>query len=549
MAPLLLLVSTFLLATLLLVLLATKLSKPPAVRGKTSSSTGRHSQLPLPPGPRGVPVFGNLFQLGTKPHHTLHALSRVYGPLLHLRLGSTHVVVASNAATAAACLKTHDANFSSRPPNAGATYIAYDRQDLVWAPYGPRWRMLRRICTLHLFSPKALEDFRGIRQQEVGRLVARLAAANEDDGQAFQVGNWLTMCAANVLTRAMLGRRLFVSEVDRTKGCTGEAGARGSHDEDLRMAKEFKDMALELMQLAGEFVVGDFLPALSWLDPKRVVSKMKDLNRRLDCFLSSILQEHKKRSSSDDRKDMLSVLIGLQKSADGDQEAKLNDTEIKALLLDLFSAGTDTTSSTLEWALAELLRHPDLLRQAQQELDAVVGRGRLVCESDLGDLPLLNAIVKETFRLHPSTPLSLPHLASEDCEVGGYLVPAGATLLVNVWAISRDPAAWPDPLEFRPARFLPGGKAENVDVRGTHFEIIPFGAGRRICAGMNWGLRMVHLMAATLIHAFHWELPSDQKPGDINMEEAYGLTLQRSAPLLVRPTPRLDPAAYVTDAI
>ncbi|KAI7978982.1 Flavonoid 3'-monooxygenase [Camellia lanceoleosa] len=334
----------------------------------------RHPR-PLPPGPKPWPVIGNLPHLGTMPHHSIAAMARTYGPLMHLRLGLVDVVVAASASVAAQFLKTHDANFSSRPPNSGAKHIAYNYQDLVFAPYGPRWRMLRKICSVHLFSTKALDDFRHVRQ-------------------------------------------------------------------------------------------------------------------------------------------------------------------------DLFTAGTDTSSSTVEWAIAELIRHPKMLAQAKQELDSVVGPNRQVTESDLAQLTFLQAIIKETFRLHPSTPLSLPRMASDSCEINGYFIPKGSTLLVNVWAIARDPDAWAEPLEFQPERFLPGGEKPNADVRGNDFEVIPFGAGRRICAGMSLGLRMVQLLTATLVHAFDWDLADGQSAEKLNMDEAYGLTLQRAAPLMVHPRPRLAPHVY-----
>ncbi|GFZ17018.1 Cytochrome P450 superfamily protein [Actinidia rufa] len=212
---------------------------------------------------------------------------------------------------------------------------------------------------------------------------------------------------------------------------------------------------------------------------------------------------------------------------------------------DLFAAGTDTSSSTVEWAIAELIRHQKILAQAQQELNSVVGLDRVVTESDLAQLTYFQAIIKETFRLHPSTPLSLPRIAAESCEIKGYFIPKGSTLLVNVWAIARDPDIWADPLEFRPERFLPGGEKANVDIRGNDFEIIPFGAGRRICAGMSLGLRMVQLLTATLIHCFNWDLPEGQLAEKLNMDEAYGLTLQRAKSLMVHPRPRLAPHVYL----
>ncbi|WVZ72640.1 hypothetical protein U9M48_021065 [Paspalum notatum var. saurae] len=491
-------------------------------------------KAPLPPGPRGWPVLGNLPQLGSKPHHTMCALAREYGPLFRLRFGSAEVVVAASAGVAAQFLRAHDANFSSRPPNSGAEHVAYNYQDLVFAPYGARWRALRKLCALHLFSAKALDDLRGVREGEVALMVRQLAATRQGGGgseAAVALGQVANVCATNTLARATVGRRVFA--VDGGEG-----------------AREFKEMVVELMQLAGVFNVGDFVPALAWLDPQGVVAKMKRLHRRYDGMMDGIIREVNKAADAHGNKDLLSVLLARMREqqplADG-EDGTINETDIKALLLNLFTAGTDTTSSTVEWALAELIRHPDVLAKAQQELDAVVGRGRLVSESDLPRLTYLPAVIKETFRLHPSTPLSLPRVAAAECEVAGYRIPRGTTLLVNVWAIARDPEAWGpgDPLEFRPARFLPGGSHAGVDVKGSDFELIPFGAGRRICAGLSWGLRMVTLMTAALVHALDWELPDGVDADKLDMEEAYGLTLQRAVPLMVRPAPRLMPSAYV----
>nr|ACO35754.1 flavonoid 3'-hydroxylase [Dahlia pinnata] len=476
----------------------------------------------LPPGPTPWPIVGNLPHLGTIPHHSLARLAVKYGPLMHLRLGFVDVVVAASASVAAQFLKTNDAIFASRPPNSGAKHIAYNYQDLVFAPYGPRWRMLRKICSVHLFSAKALDDFRHIRQEEVAILTRALIGAGES---TVKLGQLLNVCTTNALARVMLGRRVF-----------GDTG-------DLK-ADEFKDMVVQLMVLAGEFNIGDFIPALDWLDMQGIAKKMKKLHAQFDSFLNAILEEHKSGNGrTSGHGDLLSTLIALKDDADG-EGGKLSDIEIKALLLNLFVAGTDTSSSTVEWAIAELIRHPRMLKQAQEEMDNVVGRDRLVSESDLSQLPFLQAIVKETFRLHPSTPLSLPRISSENCEVDGYHIPKGSTLLVNVWAIARDPKMWADPLEFRPARFLPGGEKPNVDVKGNDFEVIPFGAGRRICVGISLGLRMVQLLVATSVQTFDWELANGLKPEKLNMNEAYGLTLQREEPLVVHPKPRLAPHVY-----
>nr|VDD34316.1 unnamed protein product [Brassica oleracea] len=478
----------------------------------------------LPPGPNPWPIIGNLPHMGPKPHQTLAAMVTTYGPILHLRLGFADVVVAASKSVAEQFLKVHDANFASRPPNSGAKHMAYNYQDLVFAPYGQRWRMLRKISSVHLFSAKALEDFKHVRQEEVGTLMRELARANT---KPVNLGQLVNMCVLNALGREMIGRRLFGADADHK-------------------AEEFRSMVTEMMALAGVFNIGDFVPALDCLDLQGVAGKMKRLHKRFDAFLSSILEEHEAMKNGQDQKhtDMLSTLISL-KGTDFDGEGgTLTDTEIKALLLNMFTAGTDTSASTVDWAIAELIRHPEIMRKAQEELDSVVGRGRPINESDLSQLPYLQAVIKENFRLHPPTPLSLPHIASESCEINGYHIPKGSTLLTNIWAIARDPDQWTDPLSFRPERFLPGGEKAGVDVKGNDFELIPFGAGRRICAGLSLGLRTIQLLTATLVHGFEWELARGVTPEKLNMEETYGITLQRAVPLVVHPKPRLDMSAY-----
>ncbi|XP_034570373.2 flavonoid 3'-monooxygenase CYP75B4 [Setaria viridis] len=483
-------------------------------------------RAPLPPGPRGWPVLGNLPQLGGKTHQTLHEMTKVYGPLLRLRFGSSDVVVAGSAPVAEQFLRAHDANFSCRPPNSGGEHMAYNYQDVVFAPYGPRWRAMRKVCAVNLFSARALDDLRAVREREAALMVRSLAAAGQATA-AVPLGRAVNVCTTNALSRAAVGRRVFAA------GAGDDEGAR-----------EFKEIVLEVMQVGGVLNVGDFVPALRWLDPQGVVAKMKKLHRRFDDMMNGIIADRRKAGVTEEGKDLLGLLLAMVKDAGGEED-RITETDAKALILNLFVAGTDTTSTIVEWSLAELIRHPAILKQAQAELDAVVGRGRLLSESDLPRLTFFNAVIKETFRLHPSTPLSLPRMAAAECEVAGYRIPKGAELLVNVWGIARDPALWgPDPLEFRPARFLPGGSHADVDVKGGDFGLIPFGAGRRICAGLSWGLRMVTLASATLVHAFDWEMPAGQTPDELDMEEAFTLLLQRAVPLMVHPVPRLLPLAY-----
>jgi cytochrome P450 len=202
----------------------------------------------------------------------------------------------------------------------------------------------------------------------------------------------------------------------------------------------------------------------------------------------------------------------------------------------MFIAGTDTTSVTVEWAMAELLRKPAVIRKAQAELDEIVGQAKRMEESDIAKLPYLQAIVKEALRLHPAAPLIIPRRSDNSCEIGGYLVPENTQVFVNVWGIGRDPSVWKEPLEFNPERFLEC----NTDYRGQDFELIPFGAGRRICIGLPLAHRMVHLVLGSLLHAFNWSIPGATKDDDfvVDMSEVFGLTLQKRVPLIAVPTPR-----------
>ncbi|VAH99655.1 unnamed protein product [Triticum turgidum subsp. durum] len=200
---------------------------------------------------------------------------------------------------------------------------------------------------------------------------------------------------------------------------------------------------------------------------------------------------------------------------------------------DLFSAGTDTSSATVEWAMAELLLNPSSMSRARQELDQVIGSKEQVEESDIGQLKYLQAIVKETFRLHPPAPFLLPHVAETTTQVQGYTIPKGTRLLVNVWAIGHDGKVWPEPEKFMPERFL----EKEVDFKGRDFELLPFGSGRRMCPGTPLAVRIVHLMLASLLHRFKWKLPVDVEKKGLDMTERLGVNLSMATPLEAIATP------------
>ncbi|KAA8544343.1 hypothetical protein F0562_022389 [Nyssa sinensis] len=471
----------------------------------------------LPPGPRGLPVVGALPHLGSMPHAVLAKMAKKYGPVMYLKMGTCGMAVASTPDAARAFLKVLDLNFSNRPPNAGATYLAYNAQDMVFADYGPRWKLLRKLSNLHMVGGKALEDWAQVRAVELGHMLQTMHELGSR-GEPVVVPEMLCYAMANMIGQVILSRRVF-----ETKGSE---------------SNEFKDMVVELMTTAGYFNIGDFIPSIAWMDLQGIERGMKQLHKKFDILLTKMIEEH--RASASERKgkpDFLDVVMSHQENS-GDE--KLTMTNIKALLLNLFTAGTDTSSSIIEWALAEMLKNPTILKRVHNEMDGVIGRNRRLKESDIPKLPYLQAICKETFRKHPSTPLNLPRVSTEACQVNGYYIPKDTRLSVNIWAIGRDPDVWENPLDFIPERFLSGRNAK-IDPRGNDFELIPFGAGRRICAGTRMGIVLVEYILGTLVHSFDWRLPDGV---ELNMDEAFGLALQKAVPLSAIVTPRLPPNMY-----
>ncbi|XP_024543399.1 cytochrome P450 98A2 [Selaginella moellendorffii] len=218
---------------------------------------------------------------------------------------------------------------------------------------------------------------------------------------------------------------------------------------------------------------------------------------------------------------------------------ELSDTTKITLLLDILLGAVDSSALSVEWAMAELLRHPAELSRARREIDDVVGSQRLVEDSDLPKLRYVEAIAKETLRLHQVTPLINPKLVEGGpIKLGGFTIPAGALVYLSSYAIGMDEKFWKEPLEFRPQRFI----EQDIDVFGQNFHFVPFGTGRRVCPGAKLGLDTVRIGVATLVQGFDWEL--DQDPAKLDMAETFGLVCQKTQPLVAIPRPRLDSHVY-----
>ncbi|KAK3153036.1 hypothetical protein QOZ80_2BG0166800 [Eleusine coracana subsp. coracana] len=492
----------------------------------------RGKKAPLPPGPKPLPIIGNMNMMDQLTHRGLAKLAEQYGGLLHLRLGRLHAFAVSIPEYAREVLQAQDSAFSNRPATIAITYLTYDRADMAFAHYGPFWRQMRKLCVMKLFSRRRAETWVAARDESA----ALVRAVARSSGEPVNLGELIFALTKNVIFRAAFGTR------------DGDG-----QDEFIAILQEFS-------KLFGAFNIGDFIPWLGWWDPQGINRRLRAARAALDRFIDKIIDEHMRRGKSPDDADadmvddMLAFLAeakqtaaGEKKAGDGDDDLqntlRLTRENIKAIIMDVMFGGTETVASAIEWAMAEMMHSPDDLRRLQQELADVVGFDRNVNESDLDKLPFLKCVVKETLRLHPPIPLLL-HETAEDCVVGGYSVPRGSRVMINVWAIGRDAGSWKDADAFRPARFAPEGEAHGLDFKGGCFEFLPFGSGRRSCPGTALGLYALELAVAQLAHGFNWALPDGMKPSELDMSDIFGLTAPRATRLYAVPTPRLNCPLY-----
>ncbi|CAL1394573.1 unnamed protein product [Linum trigynum] len=483
--------------------------------------TRRRSRLPLPPGPKGLPIIGNMLMMDQLTHRGLAKLAQQWGGIFHMKMGNLHMVTVSSPEVARQVLQVQDNIFSNRPANIAISYLTYDRSDMAFAHYGPFWRQMRKISVMKLFSRKRAESWESVRD-EVDSMVSTVAA---NAGKPMNVGELIFTLTMNITYRAAFGSK------------------NEGQDEFIKILQEFS-------KLFGAFNIADFIPGLGWMDPQGLNSRLVKARGALDIFIDKIVDEHleKRRlnQADDPNPDMVDDLLAFyddQDANDNNNKAtdnsadslKLTKDNIKAIIMDVMFGGTETVASAIEWAMAELMKSPEDLRVVQQELAEVVGLDRRVEESDFEKLSFLKCTLKETLRLHPPIPLLL-HETAEDAEVCGYSVPKRSRVMINAFAIGRDRNSWSEPDVFKPARFLKEGMP---DFKGSNFEFLPFGSGRRSCPGMQLGLYALDLGVAHLLHCFKWELPDGMKPNDLDMSDVFGLTAPRATRLVAVPTPRL----------
>ncbi|XP_049347936.1 premnaspirodiene oxygenase-like [Solanum verrucosum] len=459
----------------------------------------------LPPGPWKLPLIGSMFHLlGGLPHQVLRDLAKKYGPIMHVQLGEVSLVVVTSPDMAKQVLKTHDLAFASRPKLLAAEILFYNETDIVFSPYGDYWRQMRKICLLELLNAKNVKSFSSIRQDEVLRMIEFFRSSSGETVNATQKFYQFT---SSMTCRSAFGKVL----------------------------KE-QDKLILLVKKASRFLEGfdvaDILPSLKFLHVLcGMKGKIMDAHHELDVILENIINEHKNNGELGGEGNLVDTLLRLMK--EGGFQFPITNDNIKAIIFDMFAAGTETSSTIIDWAMVEMMRNPNLLSKAQAEVRNAFKGKETFDENDVEELKYLKLVVKESFRLHPPFPLLLPRECREEVDINGYTIPLKTKVMVNTWAIGRDPKYWNDAESFKPERF----EHNSMDFVGNNFEYLPFGSGRRNCPGISFGLANVYFPLAQLLYHFDWKLPSGIKPSDLDLTESAGVTCARKSNLYLLATP------------
>ncbi|WMV21322.1 hypothetical protein MTR67_014707 [Solanum verrucosum] len=410
----------------------------------------------LPPSPTKLPIIGNLHQLGSLPHRSLHKLSKKYGPLMLLHFGSKPVLIASSVDAACDIMKTHDLVWSNRPKSSIADRLFYGSKDVAFSPYGEYWRQIRSVTVLHLLSNKRVQSYRRVREEEISNMIDKIRQqCDSSNSVVIDLRDIFSCMTNNIISRVAIGRTYNEGESEIA----------------------VKALIEELLILIGTFNIGDYIPWLKWLNKiNGLNTRVNKVAKDLDAFIESNGKE---------------TGFPLQRDS------------LKALVLDAFVAATESTYTALEWIMTERLRHPRVMKKLQDEVRELAQGITEITEDDLGNMQYLKAVIKETLRLHPPAPLLIPRESMEDVKLLDYDIPAKTQVIINAWAIGRDPLSWDDPEE-------------------------------RGCPGTVFAIVEIELALAKIVHNFNFALPKEE---DLDMTECHGITVSRKSPLLYVATP------------
>ncbi|MCD7472195.1 hypothetical protein HAX54_013203 [Datura stramonium] len=419
------------------------------------------------------------------------------------------MVVISSSKLAKEVLKTQDLAFCNRHSFLGQQKLSYNGHDIAFAPYNDYWREIRKICVVHLFSLKKVQCFSPIREDEVSRMIKKISQ-QASTSQIINLSRILISLTSTIICRVAFGIR---------------------YDEEAHEKKKFDEILAVTQEMMAGFFFSDYFPLFGWLDKLfGNISRLEKNFKDLDEFYEEVIEQH---LNSNRPKSMEGDIIDLMLQLKKEQSTPIDLTldNIKAILMNIFVAGTDTSAATVIWAMTALIKNPKTMKKVQEEIRKSIGNKGIVNEDDVQNMPYLKAVIKETFRLYPPVPILLARETMHKSILEGYEIQPKTIIHVNSWAIARDPETWKNPEEFIPERFL----NSNIDFKGQNFELLPFGAGRRGCPGIALGVATVDLILPNLLYAFDWELPCGMKKEDIDTEVLPGIAMHKKNDLCLVP--------------
>ncbi|WCJ18236.1 cytochrome P450 family 79 subfamily B polypeptide 2 [Euphorbia peplus] len=494
-------------------------------------SNKKSTQLLLPPGPKPWPIVGCLpMMLLSKPtvFRWIHNLMKELNTdIVCIRLGNVHTIVVTCPDLSCKFLKEQDSVFASRPVSMSTRITSNGYLTTVLNPFGEQWKKMKSVVVSQMLSPAKHKFFYAKRVEEANHLVRYVynLCTKPENGGLVNIRYVAQHYAGNLTRNIVLSKRSFGDE---------KKDGAPSFDDEAHVAAIFTILANTY-----SFCVSDYFPCLAGFDFGNHDKLIKEANITINKYQDPIIEgRFQKWSSGNDEEveDLLDMFVTL-KDANGNH--LLSKQEIQAQIIEIMGAIVDNPSSVVEWAMAEMLNQPKIMAKAMEELDRVVGKERLVEESDFSELNYIKACAREAFRLHPIAPFNLPHVSMADTTVGNYFIPKGSHILLSRVGLGRNPKVWDEPEMFKPERHLNG--CDQVTLTESNLRFISFSTGKRGCPGAVMGTAITLMLFARLLQGFSWNIPSNQASIDLS-ESSNSLALAK--PLAASAIPRLPVHLY-----
>ncbi|XLR06326.1 hypothetical protein HN51_061209 [Arachis hypogaea] len=497
---------------------------------KPNDSTKKPKKHRLPPGPKPWPIVGNIPQmLANKP--TFRWIQKIMNDLdteiACIRLGNIHVIPVTSPSIAREILMKQDTIFASRPLNWSSEHVSLGYLTTAITPFGEQWRKMKRVITSELVSPLRLQWLHDKRAEEADNLVRYVYNQCKNGNALVDLRFAGKHYGGNLIRRLFFNKRYFF-------GNGREDGGPGAEE------VEHVEALLSVLNYLFAFSISDYVPLLREFDLDGQKEAMKKAINTLRKYHDPIIEEriHQwKNGIRTHQEDWLDVLISLK---DANNNPFLTVDEIKSQLLEIMIATIDNPYNNVEWVLSEMLNQPKLLQIAIEELDSVIGKERLVQESDIPKLNYVKACIREGFRLHPIVDFNIPHVSMKDTIVANYFIPKGSHVLIRRQGIGQNPRVWEEPLKFKPERHLKKD-GSNLTLTEPNLELITFSTGRRSCPGITLGSTMTIMLFARLVHGFTWIAPPNEPIIDLSELES---DTTKAKPLVLLGKPRLSVEVY-----